>query len=433
MEKHSESKVDRRCISSVLRNKTILPLSEQGITPDFFQGDYRRLYEYIQAHSARYGCVPDKSTIMSRFNWFVPCKTSESMDYYGHLLRERQIFVSVQDCMMEVQQNLSDGDALKALSAINSVRGNMVNTVLSPRDMPFGLRAKDQLASYAQRKEGDILGITTGFPLLDKMVMCFESSDFIVIGAPPRTGKTWIILKMAEQMLRSGEKVLFFTKEMKRDTIARRLMALIARVPYKGVRRGTLSAVEEFRFRLATKYAESVIADNLIIIGDDGHDDFVGDYDTTNTLDYVEAKIDQYKPGAVFIDGYYLMSAGAGHYKKSDYEQKAHLTKNGKRLCNKKGVPIIVTTQLTREGATSKTPGLTHLSFSYTFAFDADGVLLLTRNQRMSIDQELMMTIAKFREEEDCGNLLFHFHPATEIDAYEEVEDVEELLEDGEE
>jgi replicative DNA helicase len=98
----------------------------------------------------------------------------------------------------------------------------------------------------------------------------------------------------------------------------------------------------------------------------------------------VQAKIQQYRPAIVFIDGIYMMQDTDAYYEQGSPQQLTALTRALKRMARQVNIPVVITTQL----LTSKMPkrkvqdmgdgtGTTAnaIGYSSSFAQDSDMVI----------------------------------------------------------
>lgn len=413
-----KSRLDRAAISAAIESKDITLFLDRGIRPAFFQGDYAVLMDFVYAHFQRYAETPTLSIIKANFPWFKPISEPGSPDYYTDRLRERELFNRMGVALISAREKLESESAVSAFQELSAFVHGVNLEINSAQDLGLADAAKQQLEDYDRRKLGDYEGITTGFRMLDQKILCYENTDLVVIAAPPRSGKTWYLGHGLVNIAQAGHRVLLFSKEMKRKTMARRLIAAKLGLNYRQFRRGQLADVDEARFRRAMKKMSDsgLWNDRLIIIGDDGFDGFLyDDYDYTNTLEFVESKIIQYKPDIVGIDGFYLLSTPEGK-RKAGWEQIQILTRKTKRMCNRRHVPVIITTQMTRDSENTRKRNLSNLAFGSSIGQDADVIQFLMRGTGITAKDEAVVEFPKIREEEDCGAMVLKFRPGEEVD-----------------
>lgn len=90
--------------------------------------------------------------------------------------------------------------------------------------------------------------IDTGFYDLDRITGGFKRGELVLIGARPAMGKTSLLLNMAEHMcLRGGRSVAFFTLEMSREVLLRRMLCSMASVSLQRLDSGDLDSDQRMR------------------------------------------------------------------------------------------------------------------------------------------------------------------------------------------
>ncbi|HKK96288.1 MAG TPA: replicative DNA helicase [Anaerovoracaceae bacterium] len=92
----------------------------------------------------------------------------------------------------------------------------------------------------AQKMDGDVTGIPTGFRELDKLLSGFHPSDLIIVAARPGMGKTAFALNIAEQTAERGKSVLIFSLEMSNEQLGQRMLAMHSRVDMEKIKKGQI-------------------------------------------------------------------------------------------------------------------------------------------------------------------------------------------------
>jgi replicative DNA helicase len=108
--------------------------------------------------------------------------------------------------------------------------------------------ASDYLdALQATADEGDLLGVGTGFPDLDRITQGMKPGELVVLAARPGVGKTSMALTIAYHVAQRGQHVGIFSLEMDRELLLQRLVALELGAPTTHVprllRRGNAAAM----------------------------------------------------------------------------------------------------------------------------------------------------------------------------------------------
>ena len=93
----------------------------------------------------------------------------------------------------------------------------------------------------ASQVKGGLIGITSGFKLLDNYTQGFQKQDLIIIAARPSVGKTSLALNMAYNMAKAGKKVAFFSLEMGGEALTQRLLSMESVISSEKLRSGQMS------------------------------------------------------------------------------------------------------------------------------------------------------------------------------------------------
>lgn len=224
--------------------------------------------------------------------------------------------------------------------------------------------------------------LTTGFPDLDQILLGLFGGQLIIIGARPGVGKSAFALQMAEHIAREG-RVLFFSLEMPKKQIIRRMITRRTGIPANAMRSGNISGDQRREVQATLREIEKDYK-NLIVI--DNATDF---YTIVNTA---KKQYDQYGLSCIMID--YLQLCRMKSAEKR-YLQLGEMTATLKAMSIKYGLPIVVLSQLGRI-AENKTPELSELRESGNIEQDADVVIFPHRPNMKEGKVELI--IAKNRD-----------------------------------
>jgi replicative DNA helicase len=206
--------------------------------------------------------------------------------------------------------------------------------------------------------------------------------DFIV------THNTWVECLIGANAMLQNYRVLQITTEMEVDTMRDRYEAiltskLVGDINYGRFKAGKLNPEEEERYfdylRNRAPNMESLIIE-----------------ETMNGVSFISAKVDQYKPDLVLIDGAYLMEDE--RQASQDWLRILHITRDLKRLAKLKKVPVFITTQADSNTSKKKGPELGNIGYAKGIGQDSDNVFALFRDEQMIEDKEMMWKVLKQRE-----------------------------------
>ncbi len=91
---------------------------------------------------------------------------------------------------------------------------------------------------------GQITGIPTGFPSIDRMTMGWQPGDLIFIGARPSIGKTTLGVNCAIAAAKAGHRGVIFSLEMTAEQLWCRVLSELSSIPLERIRGGYLSDTE---------------------------------------------------------------------------------------------------------------------------------------------------------------------------------------------
>lgn len=403
------ARIDNQFISKIIKSQDIEWMS-LGIGADMLTTDVRPILVFIQNQLLRDGTIPDKSTVVQFFPGFRFRKSPEKLSFYAEEIRKRNVISRVQDLTETLANKLAeeepDADELARTVEDAGIKVNFqINKI---QESFYGRDPMARLEALRKIQSGATADYSLGFSVLDEDLIGAEKGNFFLIAGTPGSGKTWMLLKLLYNLWQDDLNILLFSFELSEKLINRRIDSIVAGVRYSKFRRGLISEMEKRRFwhrlqRNAKRknWMQVLTTENCDPLSKTG----------PARLEYVYSKIMQYKPHIVAIDGFYLMN-GKGD---AEWEKMAYLSRGMHGITQATGVAGWATSQLTKT-SDDKTPRLRDLSFSWTFAQDTDGVVLLSRPEDMRAAHETSVTIGKFREAEDNMKYILRFDPGEEIE-----------------
>ena len=245
----------------------------------------------------------------------------------------------------------------------------------APRDKSGGLVAFGDLVD-AELTDIELAplngpGLITGFSDLDRLLCGIQPQEIVILAGRPGMGKTVLAMDIARNCaFRQGKVVAFFSLEMTRRQLFRRIVSAETRIPSYRIKAGDLTP-DEWR-RITDRIGEVSEAPLFI-------DETKG---MTISMVSNRARQLQARTGrvdAVFIDYLQIMSRS----KQSSTEQEiAELSRGMKILAGELDCPIFLVCQLNRElaGRSVKRPELTDLRGSGALEQDADTVIFVHRD-----------------------------------------------------
>lgn len=188
-----------------------------------------------------------------------------------------------------------------------------------------------------------------------------QEDDYIVFYGRPKSMKTWVMSHMLGEAFRQEKRVLVYTKEMTQDNIFQRASACIMRIPYQEFRTGKLEEHEELSLAELVAVAKTCGHDPICLSGRDA--------DGGDTVSWLHAKIDKYKPDVVFVDGMYLLQAT--NKKGAMWERVTEISRGLRDMVLATKIPVIATMQANRGAAKHAAGNLDELAYADAIGQDA--------------------------------------------------------------
>jgi replicative DNA helicase len=380
--------IETGILQAILRSdRTVyLTVVQQGLEADLFLDDKRKdIWEWVTEYSREYGSLPPAQEAARKFpSLFEDDETPADAEYYLQELKKRRLHFRLKDAIVEVGKVLKEKDPVAGLRLVEAVVAQAQGDVRTSMDQDITRTPEARYEEYQRVKSlGGMTGLPTPWPTLSRWTLGFRPGDLVVISARPGTGKSWLLTLLADEVHITSKKVpLIVSREMATEQFTRRIDAARAKIPYAGLRGGDLSAEQEERFlTMLREYADTP---NFWVSSDDAAMGVTG----------LSAKVDQFQPDILFVDGLYLMRDDKGE---TGWEGITNLTRDLKRLAVRKQIPVVVTTQLNRKAKGLKA-SLDNLALSDSIGQDADLILGLLQTDDMRNNLELMVRLLKQRE-----------------------------------
>lgn len=327
-----------RLLSKAVRDRNITPLLEAGVQPDWFAtADGRELWKFLVTHWSKYGEVPTATSVKQEFQTIALLKVEDSLEYLLDRFVAYRRYTKIEDTLQSAAEILSQtNDHEKALLAMEQNiseihrEGIPGTTDLSLSDDPLSRYAEYEKMENAA---GGLLGLPTGFEKIDEATAGLQGGQLVTVIAPPKTGKSQVLLQTAINMHEAGHTVLFQSFEMSNTEQQTRHDAMRAKVSHNRMRRRTLTPAEKKSYEKMLTEMQTIT--QKFTLTDSMHG---------ITVSALAAKIDQTKPEIVFVDGVYLMQDEVTGESNTP-QALTSITRNLKRLAQRLDIPIVISTQ----------------------------------------------------------------------------------------
>jgi replicative DNA helicase len=265
----------------------------------------------------------------------------------------------------EIQETIQQAEANLAKITAATIHTDSMSTLVDAL-LEFG----DEFDELYEKGEG-IVGLASGFTKLDLKTTGFKKADLTVVGGRSSMGKTAFALQLARNMsIDQQQPVLFFSLEMSKKSLVRRMLAAEAQINLQKMNSGLIQPDEYQRYTQAM----AILSQAQLVI------------DEQPSLSVLEMKAKARKVkreqglSCILID-YLQYIKGSGRAER--YLEVGEITRQLKGLAKELDIPVIVLAQLSRkvELRQDKRPMMSDLRESGDIEQDADLILFLYRDE----------------------------------------------------
>ena len=300
--------------------------------------------------------------------------SAANLSYYLDIIREKYLLRKlIQTCAGVVSRvHEYEGDVEALLDEVEKeiLRVNESREQNDVKDVKKLVNEALVTIEHFFNRKGELSGLATGFPDLDKMTDGLHGGEMVIIAARPSMGKTSLAMNIAENVsLNLGLPVGVFSLEMSASSLILRMLCSLARVNMRSIRDGFMSEAD---FPKLMSASGRLAAAKLLI-------------DDTAGLSILQLRArarrmhQQHGIKLFVIDYLQLLNSTSGRAKENRQQEIADISSGVKALAKELNVPVIVLSQLNRELEKDKNrkPRLSDLRESGSIEQDADLVGLL--------------------------------------------------------
>lgn len=298
--------------------------------------------------------------------------------HYGDIVYKKFILRSLIDASEQIATLAYEQNEMDVADIIDSAEKNIFRITQSINTKNAFVSIKQSLVEtweqieYLQEHKGEVRGVPTGFPDLDKLLAGLQKSDLIILAARPSVGKTTFALDIARNVALSGVPVGIFSLEMSANQLVQRMLSAESRVDAWSIRTGHGLSTEHFT---ALQEAASRLQKAPIYIDDQAGNSIVKMRSVARRLK------SEHGLGLIVVDYLQLMTTSKNH--DSMVNQVTEISRSLKGLARELDVPVLALSQLSRAvEARGGKPRLSDLRDSGSIEQDADLVMFIHREDR---------------------------------------------------
>jgi replicative DNA helicase len=372
-------------ISKVIQTGSVSEVIEAGLRPDHFTGDYQNMWIWVLEYWRKHGTVPTARVFKQEFGDVTVYDAeaepfSALVDELYHAYKREHIITSIATAM----PLLNDNDIDEAYQKLSEGLQKASLETARLRDVDIIQNWESRLARYEEMRNmpNALRGIPTGFMGLDRITAGLRPQQLITFVGEAKKGKSMMALIMANSAHQHGITPMFVSFEMSIEEQEARYDALLSGVSHTKIIRGDLTKNEMDKIQKALRLQKNMHPFR-----------FTEDSSSLTTVSAIAAKVQQYRPGILFVDGVYLMDDENGEPKGSS-QALTNITRSLKRLAQRFDIPIVGTTQvLSWKLGNKKSRQVTADSIGYSSSFVQDSDLVLGVESDPDIDNQSIIRV----------------------------------------
>ena len=395
--------VDRQFIGSLL-DARMAPskILDFGVYPEYFTEEIQKLYLFIKNHYLIHGQVPSDETLFDEVGTVPDYDCPEPPAYYAEKIikryKENTLKNGIKDAVdkLKGQSPEQAEQILKELvSKCSKIGTNEVTNLVNVREV-----SEDRARAYLERMAHPELatGIKWPWPYMNHMTQGMQPGELYFIVARLKQGKTWTIISVMDEVIKSEVPAMVVSMEMPVDKVIRRFESKFSSIGFGSFAQHSLTTQDKEQYIESVNRIKNGVSP-LWVVGNG----------RVRTVQDVELLIKEKKPRVVMIDGVYLMGVDGGS-KQSKWERVSAVVDELQKLSQREQISIIATSQFNRgvkKGAKDGDAG--DVGFAYEIGQAADILMSLAQDEDMKLNKEMVLRVLERREGE-CFNLKLNWN-----------------------
>ena len=306
--------------------------------------------------------------------------TAANVEAYIDLLLKESKLSRLRGLFTGLEKTVTMEDAQKLLSQANRIMGGRPGVRVMTMEQGY--------LDFHERQKNPANLIRWGLDRVDETLKV-EYGDFIVLGGYPSAGKTALSIQLAWNQSKD-RRIGYFSLETKPEKIVDRTVSAVCGVDFGRIKEHTMN---EDDWEACAVRSPAFVGRNLEIIQAGG----------LSVVD-IQALALAGRYDIIYID--YLQLIAPEDRRRSDVEQVTQISKDLHTMAQTTGITVCALSQLSRPqngGGQEKAPGLHSLRQSGQIEQDADGVMLLYKEEPNNPKSRRCLKIAKNKEGEAGG------------------------------
>jgi len=310
------------------------------------------------------------------------------IEYYLDTLYERhlqQVLLDVADDLRGAEnphQGLSR--ALRVLMSEALDKMTHEHVVISEDDLLSDVKQVIDDARVSSLK--GLVGIETGWPLLDTITGGYSRGDVWAFTGRPKSGKSQYLVWSFNHVVRN-HRTMFVSMELAKEEIYARLWGIVLKTSPTIFYQGRISSFVEKKIEEEMEK----IKKNFLFV----------ESSAIKAVTDLYPLIEAFSPELIFIDAAYLIPGP--RWLRTDWEKARYIIEEIKRVAMRARLPIICSYQLNREAARAKNLDTAHVALSDAIGQIVSFLVAITKEQNGPEEQRKMQIVASRKSVADVA------------------------------
>jgi len=368
-------------------------ITEFGVEHTYFTPEVQKLYLYIKNHYLIHGQLPSNEAMEDDCGMLPDFDCKEPPAYYADKIIKRHKENVIKKELNAAIDSLIKQDPDKALETVKNLVGTCGKIGIIDESSMQDARevAEKRAKEYFDRMAHPevIQGIKWPWPHMNEQTQGMHKGELYFIVARLKQGKTWTLVALMDEVIKSNTPAMIVTMEMPVDKVLRRFESKTSGVGFGSFLKHTLTQTEKENYVNAVKRMQTGNSP-LWVVGNG----------RVRTVQDIELLIEEKHPRVVLIDGVYLLGID-GQKGVSKWERVSAVVDELQKLAQRKQVSILATTQFNR-GVKKGTKDVdaSDIGFAYEVGQAADILMGLVQDDDMKLNKEMVLKIMERREGE---------------------------------
>ena len=328
--------------------------------------------------------------------------SSANIEDYSEIVHGNYLKRKLLLACSNIQEKTRNGNDVSPFSeCIDYAEEQISDLVRSRRTSSFS--TLDEISSDLLRKvkekmsrmeDNDVVGLKTGFTMLDQYTQGFQPEQLIILAARPGGGKSAFALNIAKNVAdrNPNSHIAVFNLEMAAETVTSRILANAATINNRDIKSGNMN-----KQQLAKLESQIEAMKNLNIHF--SNESVVSIYDIRSMCRRLYQK---HGLSLIVVDYLQLINTPTekGKATRSRQEEVANISRGLKLLARELQCPVLALSQLSRGVEQRKEGKITMADLRESGAIEQDADVILFLNKQDEGSDVITLNIAKNREGE---------------------------------